>query len=70
LVGGGEPAMEERGVTFAELKARRIAALEMSYLEGLLKRYQGNVTWRSEEAGMVRRSAGEQVRRQPERTVL
>jgi len=55
LVGGGEAqSADERGVTFAEMKARRIAALEKSYLEGLLKRHQGNVTWCSEEAGMAR----------------
>jgi len=40
--------------TFAEMKARRIAAMEKSYLEGLLKKHQGNVTHCSEEAGMAR----------------
>ncbi len=42
------------GGTFAEMKARRIAAMEKSYLEGLLKKHQGNVTHCSEEAGMAR----------------
>ena len=40
--------------TFAEMKARRIAAMEKSYLEGLLKKHRGNVTHCSEEAGMSR----------------
>jgi len=40
--------------TFQEMKARRIAAMEQSYLEGLLKKHQGNVTHCSEEAGMAR----------------
>ncbi len=42
------------GGTFQEMKARRIAALESSYLEGLLKKHKGNVTHCSEEAGMAR----------------
>jgi DNA-binding NtrC family response regulator len=40
--------------TFQEMKARRIAAMESSYLEGLLKKHKGNVTHCSEEAGMAR----------------
>lgn len=40
--------------TFQEMKARRIAAMESSYIEGLLKKHQGNVTHCSEEAGMTR----------------
>jgi DNA-binding NtrC family response regulator len=40
--------------TFQEMKARRIAAMEQSYLEGLLKKHHGNVTHCSEEAGMAR----------------
>ncbi len=40
--------------TFQEMKARRIAAMERSYLEGLLKKHQGNVTHCSEDAGMAR----------------
>ncbi|MBM4061344.1 MAG: sigma-54-dependent Fis family transcriptional regulator [Planctomycetes bacterium] len=47
---GDEPP---RG-TFAELKARHIAAMESSYLEALLKKHRGNVTHCSEEAGMAR----------------
>ena len=40
--------------TFQEMKARRIRALECSYVEGLLKKHKGNVTQCSEEAGMAR----------------
>ncbi len=40
--------------TFQEMKARRVAAMESSYLEGLLKKHKGNVTHCSEEAGMAR----------------
>jgi DNA-binding NtrC family response regulator len=40
--------------TFQAIKARHIAALESSYLEGLLRKYKGNVTHCSEEAGMAR----------------
>ena len=40
--------------TFQEMKARRIAAMESSYLEGLLAKHKGNVTHCSEEAGMSR----------------
>jgi DNA-binding NtrC family response regulator len=40
--------------TFQEMKARRIAAMEQSYVEGLLKKHKGNVTHCSEEAGMAR----------------
>ncbi len=40
--------------TFQEMKARRIAAMEQSYLEGLLRKHHGNVTHCSEEAGMAR----------------
>jgi len=42
------------GGTFQAMKARRIAAMEQSYLEGLLKKHAGNVTHCSEEAGMAR----------------
>jgi DNA-binding NtrC family response regulator len=44
----------ESGQTFQELKARTIAALESSYLEGLLKKHKGNVTHSADEAGMTR----------------
>ena len=40
--------------TFQEMKARRIAAIESSYIESLLKKHKGNVTHCSEEAGMAR----------------
>ncbi len=40
--------------TFQEIKARRIAAMERSYVEELLTRHKGNVTHCSEEAGMAR----------------
>ena len=36
------------------MKARRIAAMEQTYVEGLLKNHKGNVTHCSEEAGMAR----------------
>ena len=45
---------DDSGGTFQEMKARRIAAIESSYLEGLLKKHKGNVTHCSEEAGMER----------------
>ncbi len=54
----GEPDLAPLGAddagTFQEMKARRIAAMESSYLEGLLKKHKGNVTHCSEEAGMTR----------------
>lgn len=40
--------------TFQEMKARRIAAMEQTYVEGLLTKHKGNVTHCSEEAGMAR----------------
>ena len=40
--------------TFQEMKARKVAALESSYVEQLLTRHQGNVTRCAEEAGMSR----------------
>ena len=51
---GGAVADDGLGGTFQEMKARRIAAMESSYLEGLLKKHKGNVTHCSEEAGMAR----------------
>ncbi len=44
----------EEGGTFQEIKARRIAALEQTYVEALLTKHKGNVTHCSEEAGMAR----------------
>lgn len=52
--GAASVASIEPTGTFQEMKARRIAAMESSYLEGLLKKHQGNVTHCSEEAGMTR----------------
>ena len=40
--------------TFQEMKARRIAAMEQTYVESLLTKHRGNVTHCSEEAGMAR----------------
>jgi len=57
---GGVPEVEvtETGPaapgTFQEIKARKIAAIESSYVEGLLRRHHGNVTHCAEEAGMTR----------------
>ncbi|MBL9076137.1 MAG: sigma-54-dependent Fis family transcriptional regulator [Planctomycetes bacterium] len=49
------PAADESAAgTFQEMKARRIAAMEQTYVEALLKKHQGNVTHCSEEAGMAR----------------
>ena len=42
------------GGTFQEMKARRIAAMEKTYVEELLTKHVGNVTHCSEEAGMAR----------------
>ncbi len=50
----GASADDPAGGTFQEMKARRIAAIESAYLEGLLKKHKGNVTHCSEEAGMAR----------------
>ncbi|MCA8976571.1 MAG: sigma-54-dependent Fis family transcriptional regulator, partial [Planctomycetes bacterium] len=47
-------ASDGDGGTFQEMKARRIAAMESSYIEGLLQKHGGNVTHCSEEAGMAR----------------
>jgi two-component system response regulator AtoC len=40
--------------SFQEMKARKLAAIESTYLTELLKRHDGNVTRSSEEAGMTR----------------
>lgn len=47
-------ARDRGGVTFQEMKARRVAALEESYLRSLLERNRGNVTRSAQEAGMAR----------------
>jgi DNA-binding NtrC family response regulator len=48
------PLPANAGGTFQEMKQREIAALERSYLEGLLRKHGGNVTHCAEEAGMAR----------------
>ena len=57
-VRGGEPTSAavdaDAAGTFQEIKARTIAALEKGYIEGLLKKHNGNVTHSAEEAGMTR----------------
>ena len=53
---GAKPAesgSDEHG-TFQEIKARRITAMEQTYVEGLLTKHKGNVTHCSEDAGMAR----------------
>ena len=45
---------EATGGTFAAMKARTIAAMEHSYLAGLLRKHKGNVTHSADEAGMTR----------------
>jgi len=47
---GAEPSVE----TFQEMKQRKVAALESSYLEELLRRHGGNVTRSAADAGMSR----------------
>jgi DNA-binding NtrC family response regulator len=42
------------GGTFQEMKARKVAAIESSYVHELLRRNDGNVTRSAEEAGMSR----------------
>ncbi|MHC5065036.1 MAG: sigma-54-dependent transcriptional regulator [Planctomycetota bacterium] len=42
------------GETFQAMKARQMAAIETTYLESLLRKYQGNVTRSADEAGMAR----------------
>ena len=56
--GEAEPAPvageEEPRGSFQEMKARQVAAIESGYVEGLLRRHQGNVTRCAEEAGVSR----------------
>ena len=49
-----EELLGGEGGTFQEMKARRIAAMEKTYVEELLTKHRGNVTHCSEEAGMAR----------------
>ncbi len=51
---GGDEASHSGSETFQEMKARRVAAMERSYLEGLLQECQGNVTQSAQAAGMTR----------------
>ena len=47
-------ALADAGGTFQQMKARRIAAMEKTYVEELLAKHRGNVTHCSDEAGMAR----------------
>ncbi len=53
-ISGGEPATGTAAEPFQEMKARKIAAIESSYLVNLLRRHAGNVTRCAAEAGMSR----------------
>ena len=50
------PTQQPAGVgePFQEMKARKVAAIESSYLIALLGKHEGNVTRSAEEAGMSR----------------
>ncbi|MDA1220884.1 MAG: sigma-54 dependent transcriptional regulator [Planctomycetota bacterium] len=48
------PATDGTASTFQEMKARKVAAIESSYVQELLRRNDGNVTRSAEEAGMSR----------------
>ncbi|MGE3881405.1 MAG: sigma-54-dependent transcriptional regulator [Planctomycetota bacterium] len=50
----GEERLELSGETLAEIKSRTVAALEIGYVQELLRKYEGNVTRSAEEAGMAR----------------
>ena len=54
----GEPESaaneEDFAGTFAQMKARKVAAIESTYLEGLLRKHGGNVTHCAMEAGVSR----------------
>ena len=50
----GDGEVSEVSETFQEMKQRRVAALESSYLEELLRQHGGNVTRSATEAGMTR----------------
>jgi DNA-binding NtrC family response regulator len=54
VVAPASDASSGNGGTFQEMKARRVAAIESSYVEELLRRNDGNVTRSAEEAGMSR----------------
>ena len=50
------PDVQDEGLvgSFQAMKARKVAAIESTYLETLLRRHRGNVTRSAEEAGMSR----------------
>ena len=48
------PATDGTASTFQEMKARKVAAIESTYVQELLRRNDGNVTRSAEEAGMSR----------------
>jgi DNA-binding NtrC family response regulator len=52
----GRGPVDEAEETFQEMKARKVAAIENSYLTTLLRRHGGNVTRCAEEAGMSRQA--------------
>lgn len=57
LLGGESRPVSEGAAednTFQAMKARTIAAMEHSYLAGLLRKHKGNVTHSADEAGMTR----------------
>ena len=49
-----DDAADAAGETLQERKARAVAALEISYVQELLRKHEGNVTRSAEEAGMAR----------------
>ena len=51
---GAELESTELAGSFQEMKARKVAAIESTYLEALLRKHGGNVTRSAEEAGMAR----------------
>ena len=57
ITGAAQAAPEDdssKSETFQEMKARRVAAIESTYLEAMLRRHGGNVTRCAEEAGVSR----------------
>lgn len=51
-VAGTEDSSDQE--TFQQMKSRRLAAMESTYLEKLLRQHEGNVTRSAEDAGMSR----------------
>ena len=56
----GEGDLKE---TFQAMKARKVAAIESTYIEQLLERHDGNVTRAAEDAGMARSALQKLMRR-------